>query len=131
MNIIYLRPHHIMCINNFVGKGYSDEFVENMHTIINALENGAQIIFKNSCDDLCEKCPNRIDTLCESESKIISLDINTNRILSIEYNKLYTYISLKQKYSNIIKTEEDIKSVCGDCCWIDICTKNIKAMRNA
>ena len=131
MNSIYLRPHHIMCINNFIGKGYSDEFVDNMRNVIALLENGAEIIFKKSCDNLCEKCPNRICNICESENKIIALDCNTISKLSLKYHNSYSFPELNKKYTNTIKTEKDIEEVCGDCCWIDICKNNIKAMRNA
>ena len=27
---LHLRPHHLLCLQTFVGRGYSEEFVEHM-----------------------------------------------------------------------------------------------------
>ena len=36
--MIYLRAHHILCILQFRGYGYSDEFIKNMQNIMNRLK---------------------------------------------------------------------------------------------
>ncbi|MDD7224175.1 MAG: DUF1284 domain-containing protein, partial [Lachnospiraceae bacterium] len=32
--MITLRPHHLLCTQGYSGKGYSDDFVENMDKIV-------------------------------------------------------------------------------------------------
>ena len=36
--MIRLRPHHGMCLAYFEGKGYSDDFTENMQHMLELLE---------------------------------------------------------------------------------------------
>jgi len=58
-----LRPHHLLCTQGYSGKGYSDDFVQNMTAITNRLRNEAGIVINIvfSTDDICAKCPQMID----------------------------------------------------------------------
>lgn len=50
-----LRGHHFVCLQFFRGKGYSDEFVENLRTVVErATENPAQLVA--GADDVCSSC---------------------------------------------------------------------------
>lgn len=44
MNFV-LRPHHALCILSFRGKGYSDEFIDNMYKMIDELEKTRMFLF--------------------------------------------------------------------------------------
>jgi hypothetical protein len=57
--MITLRPHHLLCIRNFIGKGYSKDFVDNMKSLINTLEENPnqKVLIKSGLDDICKKCP--------------------------------------------------------------------------
>lgn len=40
--LIHLRPHHLLCLQAFRGKGYSEDFVKKMTEVLNKLlENGS------------------------------------------------------------------------------------------
>lgn len=58
-----LRPHHLMCIQSYVGKGYDEDFVKVMDKITYELRNNKEylinIVF--STDDICVACPNMLD----------------------------------------------------------------------
>ena len=41
--MINLRPHHLLCILFFEGKGYNKEFTLNMQNIINNLSHNTKI----------------------------------------------------------------------------------------
>ena len=60
IKMIKLRPHHLLCTQGYSGKGYSDDFVENMDKIVDYLRNNedAKIMLKFGDDDLCSRCPN-------------------------------------------------------------------------
>lgn len=123
-----IRPHHIMCINNFVGKGYSDEFVENMRQVTDSLDNDSEVCFTECCDILCAHCPNRKGNCCTKESHIKALDNNTISKFNLDLNKSYLWKELKHLYDNLIVRNNDLDSVCFECSWKDICSQNIKAM---
>ena len=62
--MLKLRPHHINCIYFYRGLGYSNEFVKNMDKIVNELKSNddIKIKFVKSCDDICECCPNKLQS---------------------------------------------------------------------
>ena len=83
-----LRPHHLLCTQGYSGKGYSEEFVENMTIITDYLRNNinavADIVF--STDDICGKCPHMLgDNLCERNDKVNMLD-----------KKVISYFNIKE-----------------------------------
>ena len=57
-----LRPHHLLCIQNFTGYGYNSDFTENMKLTVSELRENpdTKITFVRGCDDLCVKCPNNM-----------------------------------------------------------------------
>lgn len=121
-NRIYLRPHHLMCIQSYVGKGYSEEFVKNMDIVVGSLrENGDQIVqLIEENDHICSHCPHNIDGLkCESDEKVITMDKKVLAHLDITPGKYtYNYLlnRLKEKF-----TDKAFKDICGDCEWYELC----------
>ncbi|MCL2555804.1 MAG: DUF1284 domain-containing protein [Firmicutes bacterium] len=125
--IIKLRPHHLLCLQGFSGKGYSTKFIENMAFIKQALsEQEAMIDLKFSSDDICAKCPHLIskdlcqiaDTVKTKDNKVIKYFDLTQKLYN--FNDLITQI--KQKITPSI-----LADICSDCAWYDNshCRKNI------
>ena len=65
---IRLRPHHLLCLQTFVGHGYSPEFTKHMTYVKSLLDADphAPITLVNGPDDLCGHCPNCVDNTCTS-----------------------------------------------------------------
>lgn len=124
-----IRPHHILCINNFIGKGYSDDFVNNMTSITNNLKDDSIISFKKDCDTVCSHCPERRQNICKDEEHIQMLDNNTICKLNIDINKEYLWKELKDRYTQFVKQNDCLDKICFECKWNDICNENIKAMQ--
>ncbi len=49
---LMFRPHHLQCIQNYVGKGYDDEFTAHKTEIIDMLEQDTEIELVKGCDEL-------------------------------------------------------------------------------
>ena len=129
MNNITLRIHHIVCMQSFIGKGYSEKFVQNFHNIIQFLRANPLckcITLVNHCDDLCKYCPNRLNSNnCKNEQFIHYLDTSYQNILQINYEIKYSL----NEINNILKGNLNIKTfntICNNCQWFDICNKLIK-----
>lgn len=84
-------------MGNFVGKGYSKEFTENMTCVIKALESGEYLVLTNGADDICRACPYNTNGICKDEEKVNRYDSAAKNVLSLEYSKEYTYNDLKKK----------------------------------
>ena len=56
--LIHLRPHHLLCLQAFRGKGYSAAFVKKMTEVHGMLrENPAcRIVLTEGADDLVRSC---------------------------------------------------------------------------
>ena len=121
-NKIILRPHHLLCIQNYIGKGYSDEFVKNMDIVVDSLkEDKSQIIrLIEGNDHICNHCPNNIGyDKCESNEKVVNMDEKVLKYLEIEageYKYDYLLALLGEKLNNEVK-----KDICGDCEWNGLC----------
>lgn len=50
---VRLRPHHLLCMLTYVGKGYSQAFVENYEVIASRLSAGEEIELVAGPDDIC------------------------------------------------------------------------------
>jgi hypothetical protein len=118
-----LRPHHLLCAKNFIGKGYSPEFVENFKQILARLEAGEEFEITNNHDAICAACPNLQNNLCQSQTKIETLDKNHSKLLGvIEGNKL-TWQEAQELIRNKI-ADINFQQLCSGCEWVIICQNN-------
>lgn len=74
--MIRLRPHHALCLQTYVGKGYSNAFSENMTKISQALnQRPTQMVhFTLGADEICAACPNLQNGVCSKEDSCAKLD---------------------------------------------------------
>ncbi len=124
---IRLRAHHLLCLRGFVGMGYTPEFVENMIQIKERLDGGAPVVLMDSCDDICDACPNIGEKGCQivspaSEKEMQRMDQAVLEMAGLETGKEYSYPKLRDVVDSGIKAM-NLKSVCGDCRWLDHCEK--------
>lgn len=89
---IHLRPHHGVCLLNFRGEGYSDEFSRNMTAMKERLNANPEekICITKGADDLCAKCPNRRGNACSSEHPPL-FDENVLRMTGFSYGQVLTW----------------------------------------
>ncbi len=113
--MIVLRPHHILCIKQFKGYGYDNEFIKNMFNILERI-NKEQIIIKIDFDDICKKCPNLINNICISDSEINLLDSKVLEFLNIKLNRPM-YFNEINSYLLKYLTEDTFFKICNSCSW--------------
>lgn len=124
---IKLRPHHLLCIAFFKGKGYSDEFVSNMTSIVSALKENKDtpISLISGEDDLCAHCPNNQNGICTDDDKSSRYDQLTLSALGIDTNpdSAITYSILRALADKRIINCGKRENICGDCEWTSLCHK--------
>lgn len=123
-----LRPHHLLCTQGYSGKGYSNDFVQNMTAITNSLRTdksvAVDIVF--STDDICEKCPQKLGTdFCSDNCKVKEYDRKVIQYFALE-EKRYFYQDLIQEI-NVQMTEAILSDICATCSWypVSACKRNI------
>ena len=115
-NEMQIRPHHLLCMARFVGKGYSEEFVLNMKSVISALNSGEKFELTNGSDDICKACPFNLSGVCKDEEKVVRYDSAAKAALALDYKEKYSY-------KDLCITDADIKEICSDCEWAELCAK--------
>ena len=67
--LLHLRPHHLLCLQTFVGHGYSESFVRQMTLVKKQLtiDPSTPIELVEGADDLCRHCPNLTKGTCSSD----------------------------------------------------------------
>lgn len=67
---IRLRPHHLLCLLTYVGKGYSAAFTANYDAIAARIGDGEDLLIVAGPDDICAPLLNEADPHCHRDSVI-------------------------------------------------------------
>lgn len=65
---VRLRPHHLLCLLTYAGKGYSAGFVANMDLVAGKVAAGEEIVIISGPDDICAPLAGTADCHCGNES---------------------------------------------------------------
>lgn len=118
--MIELRAHHLLCSILYEGKGYNDEFVENMNKVVSQLKRGGMVKIIKKPDSICVECPNaKSDGGCalEKDSKEIKdLDQFILDSFGIKENEEADSFHFYSQIAENI-TEEIFNKSCGECRW--------------
>ncbi len=133
---VLLRGHNLLCIQGFVGKGYSPEFVANMTRVIGALGPDTPVTVSATPDVLCAACPNLADSGCAlhgegSEAGIASQDRDVMGRLGIAEGETIEWGAIVTRIAASI-VPDDLDSICGSCPWLPlgVCKSGIAALND-
>lgn len=117
-----IRPHHILCAHFFVGKGYSVQFVEHMKKTLVALNrSGAAVTLTSDCDELCKRCPNNQNGVCDVDGKVRAIDRRAIEAMRLHFGQTALWSDLYLLTERRILEPGMLQDVCRDCEWIDLC----------
>lgn len=124
--VIRLRPHHLLCMLTFVGKGYTPDFVQNYLRIAKRLTAGEAIEIIEGPDDLCQPLTHAPDAHCFRESVVVrdQQAANAVRDLLQQPISLGTVIvpdaalltRLRQAFA-----DGSVRKACAGCEWSSLC----------
>ncbi len=119
-----LRPHHLLCINFFVGKGYDKKFTQNMNNIINELRANqkSQVFLTCSKDSICECCPNLSGETCVTDEKVSAYDRRVLETCGLSPEHSYSFHYLAKSVDKNILSQNLLPRICKDCSWLSLCT---------
>ena len=118
-DMIHLRPHHLLCLQAFRGKGYSESFVEKMTAVHAMLRENPKLEIRlaEGADDLCAACPNLEDGVCTSKKPPV---FDRNVLKELENRGIRESV-LSGLPEELGLTEELVRGCCPDCQWQEIC----------
>lgn len=124
--MIRLRPHHLLCMLTYVGKGYTERFTANMTAVMQRINKGERdILLIEGPDDLCAprlNDPDDPDCHCHQE-KMTRRDEAAMADLGVTYGDHLTLtLDLISDYRKKFAARET-RSACSACQWHDLCTE--------
>ncbi len=127
MREIRLRHHHLLCTQNFVGKGYDALFVANMQRVVAELASpeGLVIHLAAVCDDICSFCPNRVENRCKDEVSVFEKDRSAALFLDLAEDSTWPAAPLVHLVRERLKRLDDFDHLCGKCEWVGVCNERL------
>lgn len=120
---LMLRPHHGLCIRNFVGKGYSPEFTANMKAVIARLaQQDPAFTLAQGEDLLCAVCPHNKNE-CESAAKVRRFDAEVLRLCGLRPGQTLRWSEFAALVESRIVAAGEFAAVCESCEWYPTCLK--------
>lgn len=129
---MFIRGHHLLCLQGFRGLGYSEEFVSRMKMVTESLTGKADQIIQVGAepDIICQACPHH-KAGCQKNSA------EDERKISDQDKKILTYLGLaeneRRSYAEILDlikekiAAHDLESLCQSCPWLSLgyCSQGI------
>ena len=122
---MFIRGHHLLCLQGFRGLGYSDEFVSRMKMVTGALAgNHDQIIQVGAEPDIiCQACPHNKEGCQKNCSQDeINISLRDKKILArldlAEYDRR-TYGEILDLIKKRIPAQ-DLATFCHSCPWLSL-----------
>ena len=137
---IRLRPHHLLCLQTFVGHGYSPEFTAHMTIVQKQLTTDplTPITLVNGPDDLCGHCPNCVDGSCTSPKPavfdhLVGQKLNTTEDTENAAPKHTdasdSPLTLHGIPSILHMSEQLLAECCPYCEWKELCVEVCRTLR--
>ena len=139
--MINIRPHHLLCIQNYIGYGYSEEFTAHMDEICEELKGDPKIVIHKGCDDVCTACPNNsinqhnsngaedpksadgTEGACTSLDKVDRMDGMVLDISGLGYGDVISWNEATALVRERIFGAGRFNEICRDCQWFETCSR--------
>ncbi|MDN2567312.1 DUF1284 domain-containing protein [Aquibium sp. A9E412] len=124
---VRLRPHHLLCLLTYAGKGYSPGFTANYDSIAERIARGEDILIVAGPDDICAPLLDDREPHCWQASvterdvlaardlgRLLAMPIRTGTQLSLERHGL--------RRMRAAFAEGSLRQACAGCEWSTLCT---------
>lgn len=123
---IRLRPHHLLCLLTYAGRGYTPAFVENLDAVTARLAAGEAIEIVAGPDDICAPVRDDPEHHCHDQSIR-----RRDRLAGIEVSKLLglplvagRHLVLTPERLRLLRAAfagGRIRAACTACSWRGLC----------
>ena len=132
---VRLRAHNLLCIQGFVGLGYSPAFVARMTAVVESLQDDAHVEVLDRPDVRCDACPNRSAGGCAlhgagSEQGIVAQDRAVLGRLGLEPGAVESWGAILERIRRAV-APDDLDALCGACPWLPlgVCKQGLAYLR--
>lgn len=118
-----LRPHHVLCLQFFEGKGYSEAFVRHMIELTAQLADDPAVTLTEGCDAVCAACPHNCGGVCDTAEKTASFDRRALGYLGLSVGDSMPWSVLRDAARERMIAAGRLSEVCCGCQWLYICNR--------
>ncbi|ASP32702.1 DUF1284 domain-containing protein [Labrenzia sp. VG12] len=125
---VSIRPHHLLCMLTYLGKGYTPDFVAGYSLIVDRLNAGEDIVLVGGPDDICQPMLSEPDCHCNNDS-VLARDADAARQIGKALGTDLTFgTSFTLAVGQIQNLREafaagHIRSACTGCEWHELCSR--------
>lgn len=123
--VIKLRPHHLLCMLTYIGKGYSKAFTTNFTLLVDEFNKGdIEIKLIEGPDDICRpRLSDPLDKDCHClDQDIVEQDAMALKDLNLNYGDQFTLSKDLIVQNRTLFQQNKIRKACTTCPWYDLCT---------
>ena len=122
-----LRPHHLLCILTFAGKGYSPAFTVNFARIVRRLADGETIRIVDGPDDVCVPMLREDDPHCLNDTVTVRDEAALSGISALLEHPIKAGSELTLSPDLLSKlrgafAKGGIRTACDGCEWEGLCS---------
>ena len=128
---VSIRPHHLLCMLTYLGKGYTPDFVAGYDRIIKRLNAGEDLRLVDGPDEICQPMLSEPNCHCHNDSvrqrdsqaaeaigTVLGIHLSPGSAVILSAS---TTDRLRQAFA-----EGEIRAACGGCEWQELCTRIAK-----
>lgn len=124
---IRVRPHHLLCLLTYAGKGYSSAFTANYDVIAERISRGEEILIVEGPDDICAPLLDQSDPHCWRESVTVRDRLAAGELGellpgSIEAGTRMSFGPDTMKKMREAFRARRIRAACLGCEWNQLCS---------
>lgn len=123
---VHLRPHHLLCILTYVGRGYSPAFIENYDRVAARISGGEDILLVAGPDDICGPLLRKAEPHCRKRS-VIDRDARSAETVARALGRpLSTGARLRLDAADVARLRTafaggSFADACAGCPWSEFC----------
>ncbi len=123
---VRLRPHHLLCILTYVGKGYSPAFTANMSAIVERLSAGEEVEIVEGPDEICAPLHDDPEAHCRCESvsgrdRAAAKEVGELLALTVQSGTRFVLSDARIRTLRHAFARGHARSACAQCEWSDLC----------
>lgn len=124
---VRLRPHHLLCLLTYVGRGYSAAFTANYDVIARRLSGGEGIEMVAGPDDICAPLPGETEPHCWRDSvserdRKATLDLEQLLGQPLAAGAAVMLTEERLRAMRVAFAGGRTRAACAGCEWHDLCS---------
>lgn len=125
--VVRLRPHHLLCMLTFVGKGYNAAFVANYTAIARRLSEGEEIEVVSGPDEICRPLLNDPEAHCREHGVATRDELAAKAVARLLGRSVRPGDRLRLSRALVGRLREafkegTIRTACRGCSWSNLCS---------